>query len=164
MENTVEPSFFLPGIISLFILCVGITWNNSSVGGGVRAEARERVTLYWYSWSSLRTRCCKCVQVLQVVHTYTCASVTKQYNLVQAKGRWCYAAGKVTAGLAETNGSPQPGRWLPVTCGLTACTPGSAPGPMLSNEYGKPSAFTFTFYSDLELARLIPVRYTVTQR
>jgi len=47
---------------------------------------------------------------------------------------------------------------------LTACTPGSAPGPMLSNEYGKPSAFTFTFYSDLELARSIPVRYTVTQR
>jgi len=24
-----------------------------------------------------------------------------------------------------------------VTCGLTACTPGSASGPMLSNEYGK---------------------------
>jgi len=25
-----------------------------------------------------------------------------------------------------------------VTCGLTACTPGSAPGPTLGNEYGKP--------------------------
>jgi len=25
---------------------------------------------------------------------------------------------------------------LIVTCGLTACTPGSAPGPMLNNEYG----------------------------
>jgi len=25
-----------------------------------------------------------------------------------------------------------------VTCGLTACTLGSAPGPPLSNEYGKP--------------------------
>ena len=24
-----------------------------------------------------------------------------------------------------------------VTCGLTACTPGSAPGPMLGIEYGK---------------------------
>jgi len=24
-----------------------------------------------------------------------------------------------------------------VTCGLTACTPGSAPGPTLGNEYGK---------------------------
>jgi len=32
-----------------------------------------------------------------------------------------------------------------VTCGLTACTPGSAPGPTLGIEYGK--AFTFTFTS-----------------
>jgi len=24
-----------------------------------------------------------------------------------------------------------------VTCGLTACTPGSAPGPTLDKEYGK---------------------------
>jgi len=33
-----------------------------------------------------------------------------------------------------------PGLWrdsLHVTCGLTACTPGSAPGPTLGNEYGK---------------------------
>jgi len=29
-----------------------------------------------------------------------------------------------------------------VTCGLTACTPGSAPGPTLVNEYGK----TLPFY------------------
>jgi len=27
---------------------------------------------------------------------------------------------------------------LTVTCGLTACTPGSAPGPTLGVEYGKP--------------------------
>jgi len=26
---------------------------------------------------------------------------------------------------------------LHVTCGLNACTPGSAPGPTLGNEYGK---------------------------
>ena len=31
---------------------------------------------------------------------------------------------------------------LTVTCRLTACTPGSAPGPTLGIEYGKP----FTFY------------------
>ena len=31
---------------------------------------------------------------------------------VPAKGRWCSAAGKVTAGLAESNGSLPPGRWL----------------------------------------------------
>jgi len=35
-------------------------------------------------------------------------------------------AGKVTAGLAESNGSLPPGGWLTVTCGLIACTPGSA--------------------------------------
>jgi len=37
------------------------------------------------------------------------ASVTKQYNLAPAKGRFCSAAGKVTAGLAESNGSLPPG-------------------------------------------------------
>ena len=31
---------------------------------------------------------------------------------------------------------------LHVTCGLTACTPGSAPGPTLGNEYGKTLPFT----------------------
>jgi len=49
-------------------------------------------------------------------------------------------ATEVTAGLAESNGSLLPGLWrdsLHVTCGLTACTPGSAPGPTLVNEYGK---------------------------
>jgi len=54
-------------------------------------------------------------------------------------------ATEVTAGLAESNGSLLPGLWrdsLHVTCGLTACTPGSAPGPTLGNEYGK----TLPFY------------------
>jgi len=49
-------------------------------------------------------------------------------------------ATEVTAGLAESNGSLLPGLWrdsVHVTCGLTACTPGSAPGPTLGNEYGK---------------------------
>jgi len=57
---------------------------------------------------------------------YTCASVTKQYNLVPANGRWCLAAWKVTVGLAshwphitDISGSPpmglRPGRgrWAP---------------------------------------------------
>ena len=55
---------------------------------------------------------------------------------------------EVTANLAESNGSLLPGLWrdsLYVTCGLTACTPGSAPGPTLSNEYGK----TLPFYSNM---------------
>jgi len=53
-------------------------------------------------------------------------------------------ATKVNAGLAESNGRLLPGIWrdsLHVTCGLTACTPGSAPGPTLGNEYGKTLTF-----------------------
>jgi len=60
--------------------------------------------------------------------SHLCASVTKQYNLVSAKGRWCYVAGKVTAGLAESNSSLPAGGWLIATCGQTARTPESAPG------------------------------------
>ena len=53
--------------------------------------------------------------------------------------------------LAESNGSLLPGLWrdsLHVTCGLTACTPGSAPGPTPGNEYGKtlPLPFLCTFW------------------
>ena len=53
-------------------------------------------------------------------------------------------ATEVTAGMAESNGSLLPGLWrdsLHVTCALTACTPRSAPGPTLGNEYGKPLPF-----------------------
>jgi len=54
-------------------------------------------------------------------------------------------ATEVTAGPAESNGSLLPGLWrdsLHVTYRLTACTPGSAPGPTLGNEYGKTLPFT----------------------
>jgi len=53
---------------------------------------------------------------------------------------------EVTAGLAESNGSLLPGLWcdsLHVTWGLTACTPGSALGLTIGNEYGKTLSFTF---------------------
>jgi len=56
-------------------------------------------------------------------------------------------ATEVTAGLAESNDSLLAGLWrdsLYVTCGLTASTPGSAPGPALGDEYGK----TLPFYDD----------------
>jgi len=43
----------------------------------------------------------------------------------------------VTEGLVESNGSVAPGMTLKVTCGLTAGTPGSAPGPSLGYEYGR---------------------------
>jgi len=60
-------------------------------------------------------------------------------------------ATKVNAGLAESNGRLLLGIWrdsLHVTCGLTACTPGSAPGPTLGNEYGK-TFFTLPTYTSL---------------
>ena len=53
----------------------------------------------------------------------------------------------VTAGLTESNGSLLPGLWrdsLHVTCGLTACTLGSAPGLTLGNEYRKTLPLPFT--------------------
>jgi len=53
----------------------------------------------------------------------------------------------VTAGPAESNGRLLLSKWrdsLDVTCGLTACTPGSAPGPTLGNEYGKTLPFYLT--------------------
>ena len=52
--------------------------------------------------------------------------------------------------LAESNGRLLLGIWrdsLHVTCGLTACTPGSALGPTLGNEYGK----TLPFFSHFDL-------------
>jgi len=49
--------------------------------------------------------------------SHICVSVTKQYNVTPADGRWRSAAGKVTAGLAESNGSLPPGGWPIVTCG-----------------------------------------------
>ena len=55
-------------------------------------------------------------------------------------------ATKVNAGLAESNGRLLLGIWrdsLHVTCGLTACTPGSAPGPTLGNEYVKTLLYLF---------------------
>ena len=67
-----------------------------------------------------------------------CAAVYR-FHLVKAT--------EVTAGLAESNGSLLPGLWrdsLHVTCGLTACTLGSAPGPTLGNEYGKTFFYLFT--------------------
>jgi len=61
-------------------------------------------------------------------------------------------ATEVTAGPAESNGSLLPGLRrdsLHVTCGLTACTPGSAPGPTLGNEYGKTLPLKLYLFSRL---------------
>ena len=55
-------------------------------------------------------------------------------------------ATELTAGLTESNG--RIGGWPKVTCGLTACTPGSAPGPTLDNEYGRTLSFYLTAVAD----------------
>ena len=107
---------------------------HSKIVGGRRNEPHAG-----YSCVQILLRAKLCNNLGQAVHL--CSSVTNQYNVVSAKGRWCSAAGKVTAGLAESNVSVPSGGWLIVTWGLTACTPGSAPWPMLGNEYGKPLPF-----------------------
>ena len=66
-------------------------------------------------------------------------------------------ATEVTAGLTDSNGSLLPGLWrdsLHVTCGLTACTPGSAPGPTLDNQYGK----TLPFFTRVRVPPLSKVK------
>jgi len=73
------------------------------------------------------------------------------------KERHLVNATKVNAGLAESNGRLLLGIWrdsLHVTCGLTACTPGSAQGPTLGNEYGKTLLFYFEYYKILQSRQL----------
>ena len=56
-------------------------------------------------------------------------------------------AGEVTAGLVEVMAAyRRVDDLLTVTCRLTACTPGSAPGPTLGVEYGKPLPLPFTYH------------------
>ena len=65
--------------------------------------------------------------------------------LTLTRAAFLFCGWKVTAGLAESNGSLPLGGWLIVTCGLTSCTLGWAPGPTLGNEYGKPLPYYHTF-------------------
>jgi len=75
--------------------------------GGAVAQRVERWTCDEQVVGSNPTRGNSCVTTLASC-SHLCAYVTKQYNLVPAKGRWCSTAGKVTAGLAESNGSVPP--------------------------------------------------------
>ena len=68
-------------------------------------------------------------------------------------------ATKVNAGLAKSNGRLLLGIWrdsLHVSCGLTACTPGSVPGPTLGDEYGKTLPFLPLTVSRLARSEYLP--------
>jgi len=65
------------------------------------------------------------------------ASATNQYNLVLVEGRWRSLAWKVTTGLAIVMVAYHQEVIGKVTCGLTACTLGSALGPALGSECGR---------------------------
>ena len=45
----------------------------------------------------------------------------------------------------ENNSSLPPSGWFKITCGLTACSPGSAPGPTLGKEYEKTLPLLFRY-------------------
>jgi len=84
-----------------------------------------------------------CNNLRQVVRTYvplSSSSITWYWSKdvdVFLLGRWPQAWRKVMA--AYRRGMTQK-----VTRGLTACIPGSAPGPTLRNKYGRTLPFTFT--------------------
>ena len=61
-------------------------------------------------WASLR------ILWLLASYLYPCASLTKHFHLVQAKGV-ISSAGKVIMGLVESNGSLPPGLWLMSSAG-----------------------------------------------
>ena len=64
--------------------------------------------------------------------------------------------------MAESNGSLPPGGWLTVICRLTACTPGSAPGPTLGIQCGKPLPFTF-FTGKSQSVRILKIDQHLTK-
>ena len=61
--------------------------------------------------------------------SHLCASVTKQYMLVPAERWWRPMTGKVTAGLAESNGSLLPGLWLCMCATVGLVGGGGSPPP-----------------------------------
>jgi len=114
----------------------------SVIKGGAMAQRVQRWTCDQQVVGSNPTRGKSCVTTLDKLFTPVCLChkavyitwYTYIWNYVHtAKWQWCSAIGKVTAGLTESDGSLPPGGWLIVTCGLTACTPGSALGPTLSH-------------------------------
>ena len=67
-------------------------------------ELSRGVVAWWFATNRSQVRVPATplhVTTLDKLFTHICASVTKQYKLVLANGRWCSVAGKVTVGLAS---------------------------------------------------------------
>ena len=111
--------------ISYYLICGG------TMGRALHWTCNQQVVGSNPTWGK------SCVTTLDKLFTPMCLC---------HQGRWCSAAGKVTAGLAKSNGSLPPGVWLTVTYGLTACTRGSAACQTLGNEYGKFLPFLLTLW------------------
>ena len=79
--------------------------------GNRLAIHRSRVSESWLGTSALWP---------SASYLHPCASLTKQYNLVPAKGPGCISlAGKVTTGLVESNSNLSPGLYLVIKYGTT---------------------------------------------
>jgi len=74
---------------------------------------------------------------------FTPTCLCHQAGLVE--GQWRSLAGKVTAGLAESNGSLPPGDDLKGHLQADCLYTGISSGPTLGNEYGKTLPLTYTY-------------------
>ena len=73
--------------------------------------------------------------------SHLCTSVTKQCNLILVEGQWCSWLGRCPQAWQKVMAAYHQGMTWKVVCGLTACTPGSAPGPTLGYKYGRTLPF-----------------------
>ena len=126
------------------LICVQKSWNGSKAcerRGTEASERRKRTREYGLLWCSvallilhwscdLQVMCSSLGTIARLGQaTYICMLlVTKQYNLVLAKGV-ISLAGEVTTGLVESNSSVPPSLWLTSLVGWLQC-------PTLIFEYG----------------------------
>jgi len=79
---------FICNVIDIYIAFMWHVWKDYIMLSTIKQSQRGLLTVRFH------------VRSLGKLFTDTYVSVTKQYNLLMAKGRWCCAAGSVTIGLA----------------------------------------------------------------